>query len=88
MAVAWRDCLPSLWGRFRLWHLSGKHVRRDMPELTLRLQRLWIAAVGLFTAGIEVSFLGMAALTGELTNRRLSRSDRKPAPAQWPRKGR
>jgi len=67
------------------WHAGA--VRH--PELTSGRQRLWIAAVGLFTAGFEVSFLGLAALTGELTSRRLSRSDPKPPPTpQWPRKGR
>ena len=67
------------------WHTGA--VRH--PELTSGRQRLWIAAGGLFTAGFEVSFLGLAALTGELTSGRLIRSDPKPPPTpQWPRKGR
>lgn len=38
-------------------------------ELISGLQRSWVASSILFTAGFAVSFLGLAALTGELTQR-------------------
>jgi len=57
-------------------------------ELISGRQSWRIASSGLFTAGLAFSSLGLAVLTGELTSRRVSRSDPTPPPLpHWPGRG-